>query len=61
MEDATIFLGSSDGESFDRIGIYYAPYTAGPYAEGEFEFTLPVTKAVLDTVRPAYREAFTTR
>jgi hypothetical protein len=61
MEDATIFLGSSTGERFDRIGIYYAPYVAGPYAEGEFEFTLPVTKPVLDAVRPEYREAFATK
>lgn len=58
MEETVVFLGSSNGTTFDRIGVYYGPYVAGSYAEGEFEFTLPVTKAVLSTVKPEYRAAF---
>jgi len=58
MEDTVIFLGSASGTRFDRIGVYYAPYVAGPYAEGDFEFTVPVNAAVLRAVKPVYREAF---
>lgn len=59
ITDTVLFLGSSGGAEFNRIGVYYAPYVAGPYAEGEFEFTLPVTEKVLAAVKPEYRDAFT--
>lgn len=58
MDDTVVFLGSAKGARFDRIGIYYAPYVAGPYAEGEFEFTLAVSPAILAAVKPEYRDAF---
>ncbi|HEY8604639.1 DUF3298 and DUF4163 domain-containing protein [Tsuneonella suprasediminis] len=58
VKDATVFVGSSNGKAFDRIGIYFGPYVAGPYAEGDYELTLPVTKAVLATVKPEYKAAF---
>ncbi|MEM7688029.1 MAG: DUF4163 domain-containing protein [Pseudomonadota bacterium] len=58
VEDTVLFLGSSNGAAFDRIGVYYGPYVAGPYAEGDFEFTLSVTGAVLEAVKPEYRSAF---
>lgn len=58
MDDTVLFIGSSTGKAFDRIGVYYGPYVAGSYAEGDFEFTLPVTKAVLDAVKPEYRSVF---
>ncbi len=57
VEEA-IILGSSTGKAFDRIGVLVGPYEAGPYAEGDYEFTLPVTEAVLAAVKPAYRSAF---
>jgi hypothetical protein len=56
--DQTIILGSSNRRTFDRIGVLVAPYNAGPYAEGSYEVTLPVTQAVLAAVRPEYRGAF---
>ncbi len=54
----TLILGSSNGKAFDRLGILIAPYDAGPYAEGSYEVTLPVTAAVLAAVRPEYRPTF---
>ncbi len=36
----------------------YTPYVAGAYAEGDFEFTLPVSPAMLRAVKPDYRDAF---
>lgn len=55
---STVILGSSNKQQFDRIGVLIAPYEAGPYAEGDYEITLPVTKAVLAAVKPQYRSVF---
>jgi len=54
----TILLGSTDNVRFTRIGLMADPYMAGPYAEGDYEITLPVTPAVIAAVRPQYRGAF---
>lgn len=56
--ESTIILGSSNGKAFDRIGVLVAPYAAGPYAEGDYEVTLPVTDAVLAAVKPGFRDSF---
>ncbi|WP_233998136.1 DUF4163 domain-containing protein [Erythrobacter sp. QSSC1-22B] len=58
VEEITVLLGSSDGETFDRVGILVMPYVAGPYAEGSYEFDLPVDTALLDAVKPGYERAF---
>ncbi|MBI1403453.1 MAG: DUF4163 domain-containing protein [Porphyrobacter sp.] len=58
ISDLTLLLGSSDGRSFDRIGLIAAPYVAGSYAEGAYEVTLPVTRKVLEAVKPDYKAAF---
>ena len=54
----TLILGSSNGKTFDRIGILVGPYEAGPYAEGTYEVTLPVTGKVMATLKPQYRTSF---
>jgi hypothetical protein len=54
----TVILGSTDKTHFTRIGILVDPYEAGPYAEGNYEVTLPVTAAVLKAVKVQYRRAF---
>jgi hypothetical protein len=56
--DTVIILGSSNRKAFNRIGFLIAPYIAGPYAEGDYEVTLPVTPAVLAAVKPQYRDSF---
>jgi hypothetical protein len=56
--ESTVILGSSDKQHFDRIGVLVGPYAAGPYAEGGYEVTLPVTPAVLAAVKPEYRQYF---
>ena len=56
--ESTVILGSSNKATFDRIGVLVGPYEAGPYAEGDYEITLPVDAAVLAAVRPDYRAAF---
>ena len=54
----TVILGSTDTAHFTRIGVLVDPYAAGPYAEGNYDVTVPVTAAVLRVVRPQYRSAF---
>ncbi len=54
----TVILGSSNGRTFNRIGILVSPYEAGPYAEGDYEVTLPVTAQVLAAVKAEYRASF---
>lgn len=56
--ESTIILGSSDRQHFDRIGVLVGPYAAGPYVEGEYEATVPVTARVLAAVKPEYRQFF---
>lgn len=58
VKDATVLVGSSNGETFDRIGIWFGPYVAGAYAEGSYELNFPVDAAVREAVKPEYREAF---
>ena len=60
-DETNLLLGSRAGEKFDRVGVQIAPYIAGPYAEGDYEFTFDVTPEVLATVRPKYRAAFAVR
>ena len=57
----TVIVGSRSRARFDRIGFLVGPYEAGPYAEGTYEVTLPVTPAILATVLPRYRSWFTAR
>ena len=57
-DETNLLLGSRSGTHFDRIGIQIAPYIAGPYAEGAYEFTFDVDADLLAIVKPEYREAF---
>jgi len=59
--EQTIILGSSHGKAFNRIGVLVPPYAAGPYAEGDYDVTVPVTDAVLATVKQEYRPLFSVR
>lgn len=57
----TVILGSTDRRTFDRIGVLVAPYEAGPYAEGSYEVTVPVTGKVMAALKPQYRSAFSVK
>jgi hypothetical protein len=56
--EQVVILGSKSRRGFDRIGFLIGPYNAGPYVEGSYEVTLPVTPAVLAAVKPEFRAAF---
>jgi hypothetical protein len=55
---STVILGSTNRRTFDRIGVLVGPYEAGPYAEGTYEVTLPVTGKVMAALKPQYRASF---
>ena len=59
--ESTVILGSSDGKTFDRIGVLVGPYAAGPYVEGDYEATIPVSTAVLQAAKPEYRRLFSVK
>ena len=61
VSDATVLVGSSNGKAFDRIGIWFGPYVAGPYAEGAYELNFPVDAKVLAAVKPEFAAAFAAR
>lgn len=61
VDETNLLLGSRGGTHFDRIGIQIAPYLAGSYAEGSYEFTFDMTSELLATVKPEYRAAFKAR
>jgi hypothetical protein len=61
VDQATVIVGSANGKTFNRIGVWFGPYVAGPYAEGAYELNFPVDRAVLDAVKPAYHRAFSIR
>ena len=61
MDETVVFIGSSNGKTFDRLGFYYGPYTAGSYAEGDFEINLPIDAAVLKAVKPEYARYFSVK
>ena len=48
----------SNGEKFDRIMLYAAPYVAGPYAEGDYEVELSIDDAIREAIKPRYRDDF---
>ena len=61
IDDLEVIVGSSNGRTFDRLTLYAGPYVAGPYVEGAYEVDLPIDRAVLEAVKPEYREAFSAR
>lgn len=58
VKSSTVILGSTNRQKFDRLGFLIGPYEAGPYAEGSYEVTLPISDAIMAAVKPAYRAAF---
>jgi hypothetical protein len=43
---------------FETIAFIAAPYTAGPYVEGQYAIDLPVTRHLIAAIKPVYRRSF---
>lgn len=61
LDEADVLLGSSNGKTFDRVTVYFGPYVAGSYAEGDYELDFNVTASILDAVKPEFADAFSVR
>jgi len=48
---------NGDGR-FEALEIVADPYVAGPWAEGDYEVTLPVTPTMIAAFKPEYRTSF---
>jgi len=58
-EELTVLLADADKNGrFDRIKVVADQYVAGPYAEGPYEISLPITAAMIDRLKPEYRPSF---
>ena len=58
VDETNLLLGSNNGRTFNRIGIQIAPYLAGSYAEGSYEFTFGMDADLLAIVKPEFQDAF---
>src|SRR5690606_9198835 len=61
IDELEVLVGSSNRRTFNRLTLYAGPYVAGPYVEGAYEVNVNVDAAVLETIKPEYREAFSAR
>lgn len=58
LKHTTIALWAAEGQAFDTITFMIAGGVAGPYAEGSYEVTLPVTPAMIAALKPEFRDGF---
>jgi hypothetical protein len=61
IDELEVLVGSSNRRTFNRLTFYAGPYVAGPYVEGAYEVNINVDRAILDALKPEYREAFSAR
>lgn len=62
LSSVSVLLEDSDkNRRFDQIRVTADPYVAGPYVEGEYMITLPITAAMIDQLKPEYRSSFEPR
>lgn len=60
--EVTVLLSDSDKNGrFDNLNVIADQYVAGPYAEGNYEISLPITAAMIERVKPEYRASFEPR
>lgn len=58
-QDVTVLLSDEDENGrFDHIQMIADQYVAGPYAEGPYEISLPITTAMIERLKPDYRASF---
>ena len=60
--DVTVLLADDDKNGrFDHIHVIADQYVAGPYAEGPYEISLPITAAMIERLKLEYRASFEPR
>jgi hypothetical protein len=56
--DLTMIPSGEAKQPMREITFHADPYVAGPYAEGDYDISLPVTAEVIAALKPAYRSSF---
>jgi len=51
-------LDTNHNGRFDSFAFVASPYTAGPYAEGEYDIQVPVSSQMINAIKPEFRNAF---
>ena len=60
--ELTVLLQDDDRNSqFDHVLVTADQYVAGPYAEGPYEISLPITATMIERIKPEYRSSFEAR
>ena len=61
-KELTVLLSDTNKDArFDHIDVIADQYVAGPYAEGPYEISLPITAAMIERLKPEYRASFEPR
>ena len=59
LGSVSVLLEDSDkNRRFDHVLVTADPYVAGPYVEGAYEISLPITAAMINRLKPEYRPSF---
>lgn len=59
LKELTVALADENRNGrFDHLAITADAYVAGPYAEGAYEISLPLTATMLSRLKPDYRPSF---
>ncbi|GAA4040243.1 RsiV family protein [Sphingomonas rosea] len=59
LKELTVALADKDKDGrFDHVDVLADPYVAGPYAEGGYEISLPITATMIGRLKPGYRADF---
>jgi hypothetical protein len=56
--DLALIPSGKPGQPMNAIAFHADPYVAGPYSEGDYDITLPVTAEVIAALNPVYRSSF---
>ena len=61
-DELTVLLVDEDKNGrFDHVRVTADQYVAGPYAEGPYEISLPITETMLKRLKSEYRTSFEPR
>jgi hypothetical protein len=62
MKEVTALLSDTDKNGrFDHITVIADQYVAGPYAEGPYDISLPITARMIERLKPEYAAWFEPR
>lgn len=62
MKELTVVLSDSDKNGrFDHVTVIADQYVAGPYAEGPYDISLPITAKMIERLKPEYSSSFEAR